>query len=225
MKKIVICLIILNIISCNKKKVVIERTPKVIQTNEHISKKDSISGNEYIFYFVKEKSAAHFYCKLDSLVILKNGEKYSLNLLNKKKYIAEGLLAEGVYDLEDFNFDGVNDIMLYPHRDNYSVNSVQYFADYFLFNKKTNRYEDNPQLDSMPNLEICKKGKYITSNDDASYLKKYRWEGNSLKLVGDIQITELVEYEKYKIKVHDIEENKKKEYTSKEKDLSYFTCK
>ncbi len=227
MKNIVILLMILSFVSCDKKGLSEKVNTKDQQTNQYISRKDTINGDEYVFYLKKQNptSSKNVYYKLDSIVIFKKNTRYVLNLLNKKKLLPEYAITNGIYTNYDYNFDGVNDIMLYPHRENHSVYSVQYFADYFLFNKKNNCFEDNPQLDSMPNVEICKKGKFLTSNDGSSYLKKYQWKRDSLKLVGNIQVTELVGHKRYKINIHDIEKDKKKEYFSKEKDFSYFKCK
>lgn len=192
MKNIVIILIVLSLVSCNKKALSENVHQKNKQTNECISKKDTINGNEYIFYLKKENPAdsKNTYYDLDSLMIIKQNKRYVLNLLNKKYSLPKYEITNGIYANEDYNFDGINDIVLYPHRDHYSVYGVQYFADYFLFNKKNNCFENNLQLDKMPNLEIGKKDKCLTSNDGSSYLKKYQWSGDSLKLVGEIQVTE-----------------------------------
>lgn len=63
----------------------LDQDPQVKQTNEHKTEKDSINGNEYVYYFKKGKndSSQTEYNKLDSLMILKNGKRYVLNLLNK----------------------------------------------------------------------------------------------------------------------------------------------
>lgn len=190
MKKIVLCLIILGFTSCNKKKEVLEQNPQVKQTNEHITEKDSINGNEYVYYFKKEKtdSSPTEYNKLDSLVILKNGKRYVLNLLNKN--IVSGVLEGGVYSNFDFNFDGINDIMLYPHVKNPSVYNKNYVADFFIFNKENQKYENEAELDTISNLDVCKKNKYLISNDGVS-LRKYIWKENSLTLIETIKQTEL----------------------------------
>lgn len=190
MKKIVICLIILGFTSCNKKKMVLEQNPQIKQTNEHLAEKDSINGNEYVYYFKKEKndSSQTEYKKLDSLVILKNGKRYVLNLLNKN--IVSGVLEGGVYSNFDFNFDGINDIMLYPHIKNPSVYNNNYVADFFIFNKENQKYENKVELDTIPNLDVCEKNKYLISNDGVS-LRKYIWKGDSLKVIGIIKQTEL----------------------------------
>jgi hypothetical protein len=80
--------------------------------------------------------------------------------------------------------------MLYPHRDNYSVYNVEYFADYFLYNKKRDRFENNDQLDTIPNLDICKKGEYLFSNN-GDELRKYKWNGDYLKMVDVLKINQL----------------------------------
>ncbi|MCW3160525.1 XAC2610-related protein [Chryseobacterium oryctis] len=192
MKKIVLCLIILAFTSCNKKKMMLEQNPQVKESNEHLSKKDTISGNEYIFYFKKEKSvdSKNTYCNLDSIIVLKNDKKYVLNLLNKKISIGDGLVTDGVYDLNDYNFDGINDIMLYPHIKNPSVYNKNYVADFFIFNKETQKYENKAELDTISNLDVCKKNKYLISDDGVS-LRKYIWKENSLKLIETIKQTEL----------------------------------
>lgn len=181
---------ILGFTSCNKKKGVLERTPQVKQKNEHLVEKDSINGNEYVYYFKKEKneSSQTEYNKLDSLVILKNGKKYILNLLNKN--IVSGIVEGGVYSNFDFNFDGVNDIMLYPHIKTPSIYNNNYVADFFIFNKENQKYENKTELDTISNLDVCKKNKYLTSNDGFS-LRKYIWKENSLKLIETIKQTEL----------------------------------
>lgn|GEM_PF-5344428 len=61
--------------SCSKKngsRENINKAKQVNQANEHLTEKDSINGNEYIYYFKKEKddSSQTEYKKLDSLVIL-----------------------------------------------------------------------------------------------------------------------------------------------------------
>jgi hypothetical protein len=136
---------------------VLERTPQIKKTNEHLVEKDSINGNEYVYYLKKEKndSSQTEYNKLDSLVILKNGKRYVLNLLNKN--IISGVLEGGVYSNFDFNFDGVNDIMLYPHVKNLSVYNKNYVADFFIFNKENQKYENKAELDTIPNLDVCEK--------------------------------------------------------------------
>ncbi|WP_375181880.1 hypothetical protein [Chryseobacterium sp.] len=188
MKKIVVCLIILGMISCNKKKSISEPNPQVKQKNEYLRKKDSISGNEYIFYYNKEKSkdTKRVYCNLDSIVVLKNEKKYVLNLMSKKISLGDGLLGDGVYDLNDYNFDGINDIMLYPHIKDPSIYNKNYVADFFIFNQKKDKYENKAELDTIPNLDICKKGKYLFSNDGV-FLRKYVWKGDSLKMIETVQ--------------------------------------
>lgn len=169
---------------------VLEQNPQVKQTNEHLAEKDSINGNEYVYYFKKEKndSSQTEYKKLDSLVILKNGKRYVLNLLNKN--IVSGVLEGGVYSNFDFNFDGINDIMLYPHIKNPSMYNNNYVADFFIFNKENQKYENKVELDTIPNLDVCEKNKYLISNDGVS-LRKYIWKGDSLKVIGIIKQTEL----------------------------------
>lgn len=180
-------------LSCNKKNELKENsndTKIVNQANEHITERDSINGNEYVYYFKKEKnnSSKVEYKRLDSLIILNRGEKYVLNLIDKN--ISTGVIEGGVYSNLDYNFDGVNDIMLYPHITNPSVYNKNYVADFFIFNKETQKYENKAELDTIPNLDVCKKNKYLISNDGV-FLRKYIWKENSLKLIETIKQTEL----------------------------------
>jgi len=180
-------------LSCNKKNELKENsndTKIVNQANEHITERDSINGNEYVYYFKKEKnnSSKVEYKRLDSLIILKEGEKYVLNLIDKN--ISTGVIEGGVYSNLDYNFDGVNDIMLYPHITNPSVYNKNYVADFFIFNKETQKYENKAELDTIPNLDVCKKNKYLISNDGV-FLRKYIWKENFLKLIETIKQTEL----------------------------------
>lgn len=180
-------------LSCNKKNELKENsndTKIVSQANEHITEGDTINGNEYVYYFKKEKnnSSKAEYKRLDSLIILKKGEKYVLNLIDKN--ISTGVIEGGVYSNIDYNFDGVNDIMLYPHIKNPSVYSKNYIAYFFIFNKENQKYESKAELDTIPNLDVCKKNKYLISNDGV-FLRKYIWKENSLKLIETIKQTEL----------------------------------
>lgn len=180
-------------LSCNKKNELKENsndTKIVNQANEHITERDSINGNEFVYYFKKEKNnpSKIEYKRLDSLIILKEGEKYVLNLTDKN--ISTGVIEGGVYSNLDYNFDGVNDIMLYPHITKPSVYNRNYVADFFIFNKETKKYENKAELDTIPNLDVCKKNKYLISNDGV-FLRKYIWKENSLKLIEIIKQTEL----------------------------------
>ncbi|MDQ1160197.1 hypothetical protein QE422_000565 [Chryseobacterium sp. SORGH_AS 447] len=194
MKKLIFYLLIVGLmLSCNKKNELKENsndTKIVNQANEHITERDSINGNEYVYYFKKEKnnSSKVEYKRLDSLIILNRGEKYVLNLIDKN--ISTGVIEGGVYSNLDYNFDGVNDIMLYPHITNPSVYNKNYVADFFIFNKETQKYENKAELDTIPNLDVCKKNKYLISNDGV-FLRKYIWKENSLKLIETIKQTEL----------------------------------
>ncbi|MBL7879895.1 MAG: hypothetical protein JNN23_08550, partial [Chryseobacterium gambrini] len=170
MRKIVVCFIFLVAVSCNKKTVALDSKDQVKQPNEHISKKDTINGNEYVFYFKKEKpsDSKNVYCNLDSLVILKNEKKYVLNLTDKNLSPPEYALTDFVYANNDYNFDGINDIMVDPHAENLSVYGNDYTAYYFLYNKKNDSFEESVQMNSMHNLDICAEGKYLFSNNGNS---------------------------------------------------------
>ncbi|WP_294288642.1 hypothetical protein [uncultured Chryseobacterium sp.] len=192
MKKIVICFIFLGLASCNKKDVVLRDNPRIKQPNEHIVKKDTINGNEYIFYFKKEKpnDSKNVYCNLDSLVVLRNAKRYAINLINKNLSSPDYALTDFAITNYDFNFDGTNDIMLYPHVKERSVYNNNYVAYFYIFNKENQKYENKAELDTIPNLDVCKKNKYLISNDGV-FLRKYIWKENSLKLIETIKQTEL----------------------------------
>ncbi|MCU7617069.1 hypothetical protein NZ698_07660 [Chryseobacterium sp. PBS4-4] len=176
-------------LSCKKKNEFKENsnnTKIVNQTNEHITERDSVNGNEYVYYFKTEKnnSSNVEYKRLDSLIILKKGKKYVLNLIDKN--ISTGVIEGGVYSNLDYNFDGVNDIMLYPHITSHSVYNKNYIADFFIFNKENQKYENIAELDTIANLDVCKEGRYLVSNDGV-FLRKYIWKGKNLELVKTIK--------------------------------------
>jgi|GEM_PF-4151131 len=112
--------------------------------------------------------------------------------------------------------------MLYPHIKNPSVYNKNYVADFYIFNGKNKKYESKAELDTIPNLNVCKKSKYLISNDGVA-LRKYIWKGDSLIVVETIKQTEL-ENGLYKIRINNIQENKHTEYTSRTSFLSNFHC-
>ena len=112
--------------------------------------------------------------------------------------------------------------MLYPHLENYSVYGNDYRAFFYIYNKRNDKYENKTELDSIPNLDICKKNKYLFSID-GNYFRKYRWEGNLLKEFENIEEIKLDDGQ-YLIRKEDLLKKVKQEYLSKKSAIENFNC-
>lgn len=221
MKKIIFYLFLIIFSFCTHKK---QNKNYNIQINNHLEEIDSVNGYNYIYYFEEtndlyNKDRGVLY-KLDSVVLHKKNKWYTLNLISKNIYSKN--IEGNIYANQDFNFDGINDIMLYPHVENYSVYGYDYRATYFLYDKDNNKFEEEKQLDSIYNLEVCGKNKYLISKSRYG-LVKYKWDKDSLKPIELIKEIDL-ENGQFSVKETNLIEKTNKEYISKNSVIANFQC-
>lgn len=163
------------------------------------------------------------YSSIDSLRVEFKNNSQMIILTHKNMSLKTQLIdVFPIYVNMDFNFDGINDIMLYPHVENYSVYGHDYRANYFLYNRKNNRFEENVQLDTISNLDVCNKSKYLISKN-RNGLVKYKWDKDSLKPIELLKETDL-ENGQFSIKETNLIEKTKKDYISKKSVVSDFPC-
>lgn len=97
------------------------------------------------------------------------GQVDALQIINKKTGAQQVIMDIGatLYDslnnvvqVEDCNFDGYPDIMIYAHNGGAGPNDGYNF---YLYNKQNEQFEYNEALSDLPQVEIDKKNKIITS--------------------------------------------------------------
>ena len=165
---------------CNKIK---EKEHILNKKNEKLKINYKIINQDNYIFKVFYSTFDSLYSSIDSVSISFRNKTQTINLSEKKMcYKTKQIDGFPVWTNIDVNFDGNNDIMLYPHVVNYSVYGNDEHSDYFIYNKKNNRFEENVQLDTIYNLNVCTKNKYLFSWYGKDCLRKYLWKGDSLKL-------------------------------------------
>lgn len=176
MKKILALILCSLLVSCKEKnKEIISNQG---QLNDFIIEKDTATDVTYKIFYTQKKDNLYL---LDSILILKKTEKQKLNLIPKKIF-TDIISKNDIYTNFDFNFDGINDIMVYP----YGSPDFNYRGYHFIFNVKTKKYEENNQLDSLYNIELNTSKKEICSYYQRQKIgynefSKYKWKNDSLE--------------------------------------------
>lgn len=176
MKKIFTLILCSFLVSCK------EKNNEIIsyegQLNNFIIEKDTATDITYKIFYKSKKENLYL---LDSILILKKTERQKLNLISKKIF-TDIITKNDIYTNFDFNFDGINDIMIYP----YGSPDFNYRGYHFIFNVKTKKYEGNNLLDSLYNIELNTNTKEICSYFQRQKIgynefSKYKWVNDSLK--------------------------------------------
>lgn len=224
MKQIIILTFLSFFIGCAHKKTEIKNS--IHQLNLYSKEKDSLNGFNYLYYYKKTNNPykkENVLYKFDSLILYKNDEKYNINLTSKN--ILSETIEGNVYVNNDFNFDGYQDVMIFPYREL----PFNYRSYHFLFNPKNKEFEEQIELDSIYNEQICAKSKTIFSIYDKptsaiSYLKKYKWKNGNINNIEEIE-EEKLPNGVYQIKLTNIEKNETKVFKSKKSIISNINCK